>query len=444
MGQRAADLATAERGATPTRGRYLVLAGMCSLAVLTYFQRQGFVAGTPYIKRDLGLGDAQIGHLASVWLVAYGLFQVPCGFLGDRLGARRLLTILVLGWSLVAGAVGLAAAFAPGGWQAFAFLVVLRFAFGALQAGGFPGIARVVADWMPGRQRGFAQGMVWTCTRLGGFLAPLVVVWLITEVFGGWAAPCWSLAAVGLLWGATFWLWFRDRPEQTRGVNAAEMALIAADRPATPPRAPLPWSRFLRSRNVWALCLMYGFLGFSGNFITNLLNVYLRDHRRLSDGTTAWPAGLPLGFGISSCLLGGVVSDGLVRRLGSRKWGRRLVGCAATSLAAVAALAPIWVRETWLLSLALSAWMFCNDFTMAPAWAASTDIGERHAGALSGAMNMMGSLFAAVGMSLAGELFQRHLDDLVFVMFGGAYLLAALCWLGVDAARPLVPRPAEA
>src|SRR5215475_6790306 len=94
----------------PTRVRYLVLAVACTLAVLTYVQRQGFVAGTPYIKKDLGLDDEQMGYLASVWLVAYGLFQVPGGLLGDRLGARHVLTILVLGWSLTAGAVALTAA----------------------------------------------------------------------------------------------------------------------------------------------------------------------------------------------------------------------------------------------------------------------------------------------------------------------------------------------
>src|SRR2546423_7308167 len=141
----------------PSKVRYLVLAAACSLAVLTYVQRQGFVASTPYIKRDLGLNDEQMGYLAAVWLIAYGAFQVPGGLLGDRLGARHLLTLLVLGWSLTAGAVALTAALPPGGWLPFACLVVLRFLFGMLQAGGFPGLARVIADWMPAQQRGFAQ-----------------------------------------------------------------------------------------------------------------------------------------------------------------------------------------------------------------------------------------------------------------------------------------------
>lgn len=440
MGHR--DVATPTTPAPrATRVRYLVLAVACSLAVLTYVQRQGFVAGTPYIKQDLGLDDEQMGYLASVWLVAYGLFQVPGGLLGDRLGARRLLTVLVLGWSLTAGAVALTAALPPGGWVAFAALVVLRFLFGAFQGGGFPGLARVIADWVPARRRGFAQGLVWTFSRLGGAAAPLLVVWLITDVFAGWAAPTWLLAGLGLLWCACFWPWFRDRPEQMRQVNAAERALLEADRPPAPARpAPLPWARFLASRNVWGLSLMYGFVGFAGNFITSLLPLYLRDYLRLSDGDTAWISGLPLACGVVSCLLGGVLSDWLIRRTGSRKWGRRLVGGTALALAGLSCLTALGAHEVWLVAFSFSAWFFCSDLTMGPAWASCADVGERYAGTLSGAMNMTGAFLGAVGMALAGRLLHRGLADVMFVVFACSYALAAVCWLAVDVTKPLVPR----
>jgi sugar phosphate permease len=423
--------------------RYLVLAAGCSLAVLTYVQRLGFVAGTPYIKRDLRLTDAQMGDLASVWLVAYGLFQVPGGLLGDRLGARHLLTILVLAWSLLTGVIALTGLLPPGAWWTFAALLVLRFLFGGIQAGGFPVLARVIADWTPARQRGLAQGMVWTFSRLGGFLAPLLFLWLF-RAFGGWGPPLWVLAGLGVVWCALFWPLFRNRPAEMSQVNAAERALIAADQPAAPaPAGPVPWERFLGSRNVWALCLMYGFLGFSGNFITSLLPVYLRDHRRLDDTLVAWLSGLPLGFGIVSCLLGGVLSDWLIRRLGSRKWGRRLVGCVVLTLAGLVTLSGLWVQEAWLLGLAFSAWFFFNDATMGPAWAACADVGERYAGTLSGAMNMTGAFLGAVGMAIAGRLLQRGLYDAVFILFACSYGVAALCWLAVDVTKPLMHRAPE-
>jgi sugar phosphate permease len=421
--------------------RYLVLAAACSLAVLTYVQRQGFVAGTPYIKKDLGLDDERMGYLLSVWLVAYGLFQVPGGLLGDWLGARHLLTILVLSWSVVLAAVTSVKALPAGGWLPFALLLALRFLFGMLQAGGFPGLARVVADWIPTPQRGFAQGLIWTFSRLGGFLAPpLVGLWLF-RALDGWTGPFWLIASLGLLWCGLFWPWFRNRPGEMRQVHAAERALIEAGRPATRARpAPIPWSRFLASPNVWALCLMYGFVGFSGNFITSWLPVYLREHRKLTDQATFWLSGLPLAFGIVSCVLGGVLSDWLIRRTGSRNGGRRLVGCTSLLLAGLTILSSIWVHEVWLLALSFGLAFFFNDATMGPAWASCADVGEAYAGTLSGAMNMTGAFLGAAAMSFAGALFHRHLDDVVFVAFACSYALAALCWLAVDVTKPLLPR----
>jgi sugar phosphate permease len=435
----------------PTFVRYQVLAVACSLAVLTYVQRQGFIAATPYIKEDLRLPDDQMGYFLAVWLVAYGIFQVPGGLIGDRLGARTLLSLLVVGWSLTLLVVALTIFLPPGTWLALLVLLALRFIFGGFQAGVFPGVSRIVADWMPTPQRGFAQGSIWTFSRLGGAIAPVFVVWLITKVFGnetvsGWPTAITLIAAVGLVWATAFWLWFRNRPEEMHTLNSAELALISANQPAvkTPEAGPVPWLAMLASPSVWGLCLMYGFVGFAGNFITQFLPVYLRDHRHLPDDTTAWLAGLPLAAGVVSSLSGGALSDWLIRRLDSRKWGRRLVGCLTLALAAAATACTPWVHEVGQLALVLAAWFFFNDGMLGPAWASCADIGQRHAGTLSGAMNMTGAFAGAAGMALAGWLLKGHLYYLMFTIFAGSYVLAALCWFAVDVARPLVPQPAGA
>lgn len=429
--------------AAPTHVRHLVLGTACSLAILTYVQRQGFVATTPYIKADFQLSNELMGYLGSVWLIAYGLFQVPGGLLGDRLGARHMLTVLVVGWSLAVGAVGLIAGLSPGGWLPFACLVVLQFAFAALQSGGFPGLARVVADWMPASRRGFAQGMIWTFSRIGGALAPLGVVWLITQVFANdWATPCWILAALGLIWCCLFWPWFRNKPSEKSTVNAAEVALIVAGRAASPAsQRRLSWADFLLSRNVWALCLMYGFVGFSGNFITRLLNIYLHDHRHLDDQTTAWLFGLPLACGVASCVLSGMLSDWLIRRTGSRKWGRRIVGLVALTLASLSCVLASRADQIWLMALAFGSWMLFNDGIMGPGWASCADVGERYAGTLSGAMNMIGAFLGAAGTAFAGRLLDQNAYEFMFLGFACSYVLAAGCWLGIDVTKPLVPRP---
>ena len=104
--------------------RYRVLGLACALAVVTYIHRLGFSTGAPEIKRSLGLDDEQIGYLMAAFLVAYGLFQMPRGLLGDRFGGRHVLTILVLGWSLLTAAVALAVLLPHVAALQFAFLLV--------------------------------------------------------------------------------------------------------------------------------------------------------------------------------------------------------------------------------------------------------------------------------------------------------------------------------
>jgi MFS transporter, ACS family, glucarate transporter len=422
----------------PSHVRYRVLAIACVLALLTYINRLGFGVAAPEIKQEIGLSDEQMGYLASAFLVAYGLCQVPGGLVGDRIGGRNLLTILVLSWSLLSGATALGVLLPGGAALAFAVLLGLRFLFGVFQAAEFPTLARVLADWMPVGERASAQGLVWTFSRLGGALVPFLFAGMLW-FFGTWTTPFWIMAGLGVLWCVVFWPWFRNRPEEMAQVNEAERACIAADRPAAPSRrAAVPWAALLRSRNVYCLCLMYGLVGFAGNFFTNLLPLYLRDHRALSKTETAWLSALPLAFGIGSCWLGGLLSDWMVRRFGSRKWGRRLNGAIGLLLAAAATLAIPWVADVWLLAVAVSAAFFFNDLNMGPAWAAAADIGERSAGTVSGMMNMVGGGFAAaLGTAFAGFLFRRDLDTWVFVGFACSYVLAAGCWLLVDVSKPL-------
>jgi ACS family glucarate transporter-like MFS transporter len=423
--------------AKATRVRFQVLALGCGLALLTYVHRQAFVRAMPEIKHDLELNAEQMGYLAAAFLAAYGVFQVPCGLIGDRLGARHLLTILVLGWSLLTGVAALTGVVPIGvGWQ-FSFLLGLRILFGIFQAGGFPVWARVMADWIPVSERGTGQGTIWMFSRVGGALSPFLFLWLF-QYFETWRTPLWVLAGLGVVWCAVFWPWFRNRPEDMPQVNAAERDLISSGRTASVAQhGPVPWRKLLSSANVWSLCLMYGFVGFSGNFITNLLPLYLADNRKMTPEATTWLAGLPLAFGVVSCVLGGFLSDFVSRRWDSRKWGRRLNASVGLALAGLTLLAVPWAESIWLLALLLSASFFFNDLNIGPAWAACADIGEHYAGTISGAMNMIGQFAGAAGMAMAGAMLHRGHTDLLFIVFAGSYALAAVCWFGVDVTKPI-------
>ncbi|OAI52927.1 hypothetical protein AYO44_04565 [Planctomycetaceae bacterium SCGC AG-212-F19] len=424
--------------------RYRVLAAGGLLAYLTYINRLGFGVAAPDIKKDLSLGDEGVSYLAAGFMVAYGLCQMPGGLLGDRVGSRHLLTVLVLGWSLLSGLTALAAgiprdqvlAVAGGVSLPLVYLLLLRFLFGLFQAAEFPSLSRVVGDWVPIQERGLAQGLLWTCSRLGGATVPFLFAGMLL-LFGTWTTPFWIMAASGVLWCAFFWPWFRNRPNQMPGVTPEECGLIAAGRDTKPVQpGPFPWRRFLGCGNVWALCLMYVLAGFSGNFYTSMLPLYLKDHRHLEGLALSTVTALPLACGIVTCLLGGVISDRVVRGGGSRTWARRVPGMIGTVGAGVLTLLIPYTGNVWLLGLVVGLAFAFSDLNMGPAWAACVDIGERYAGTVSGAMNMAGAFAGALGAALAGRLLGD--PNWLFFIFACSYVLAGLCWLLVDVSRPMM------
>jgi sugar phosphate permease len=314
------------------------------------------------------------------------------------------------------------------------FLVSARFLFGAFQAGTFPSISRMTADWLPTTERGSAQGLIWTSSRLGGAAAPLILVPLFHAV-GEWRTPLVGVAALGVLWMVAFRSWYRDRPEEMKRVNAEELQLIEAGRSgrARSSHSNVPWKRMARSRSVWVLCLMYGSLGYSGNFFLTLLPDYLKSYRSLDGDTAKWLSSLPFACGVVACLLGGWASDRIIARMGNRRWGRRIMGSLGTSLAALCIVATLGVDEPILLGFLLCATMFGNDLSMAPSWAAAADIGEEHTGTLSGLMNMTASFSGALAAMVTGRLFKAGYLELPFLLFAASYAVGTLCWMGVDA-----------
>lgn len=240
-----------------SRVRYQVLAAACTMAIIVYIHRVGFARALPKVSNDLGLGDHHAGWLTAIFMVAYGIFEIPWGAMGDRFGARHLLTVLVVGSGLLTGCVALVTVLPTGTALPFAVLLLLRFLFGAIQAGAFPILSRIMADWMPLRERGSAQGFIWMSTRLGGMVIPLLLGWLMVRT-GNWQTPLWIVASFGFIWAAAFWPWFRNRPEEKTTVTAAERDLISAGRVSSAGHSHhnIPWGLILRSRNVWALCLM--------------------------------------------------------------------------------------------------------------------------------------------------------------------------------------------
>ena len=445
----------------PTRVRYGVLGFACALATITYLDR--FCLGTVMvnIEREFGLSPIQTGWLLGGFALAYSLFEVPSGWLGDVYGPKRTLLRIVLWWSLFATLTGLIWPFSLDlGFvvvTGFGALVVVQFLFGAGEAGAFPNISRTFHNWFPVTERGFAQGAVWMAGRLGGGITALVVTALVfqrTQADGSvivyWRHVFWIFGVVGVCWCIGFWLWFRDRPEQHPGVNEAELAYINAGRPAQAAHtshANVPWKRLFTNRNLWILCLMYFCGAYGWYFNLQRLPKYLEEEYQVTVASHGfWLSsllkGAPLLLGALACLLGGVLTDLFIRRTGNRKWGRRLFGvvghgvCALCWFAALFCTSPI----AFVACVALAA--FWNDLTMGSAWASCLDIGGKFSGIVAGCMNTIGNLGGFVAGVAGGMVLQQFEEKLGwrinFISYGAAYVVAVFLWMAFDATKPVV------
>src|SRR6476646_3538645 len=207
---------TTAAGSRPTRVRRAMTTYALSIAVIMYLDRVCIAQAAPLISHDLGLTRVQMGWAFAAFNWAYAIFEVPGGWLGDRIGPRRVLTRVVLWWSFFTAATGWV-------WSGGS-LVVTRALFGAGEAGCFPNLTRIFTIWLPVRQRERAQGLLWFAARWSGAFTPLLVAYVLETTT--WRHAFMLFGVPGLLWSIAFFTWFRDDPRKHPSVNAAEQALL--------------------------------------------------------------------------------------------------------------------------------------------------------------------------------------------------------------------------
>ena len=278
----------------PTRVRYLVIVFAVALAVITYIDRVCMSQAAPVITKDLGLTVAQKGYIFSAFALAYALFEIPGGYLGDRIGARRVLMRVVMWWSAFTAATGLA-------WN-FTSMATTQFLFGVGEAGCFPNLTKAFTTWLPIEERVRAQGILWMAARWGGAFTPPLVALVLKWM--NWRQAFMLFGAIGLVWAFAFYRWYRDNPRDNPHINAAEMRIIEANQHLASAHGSVPWGLFLRSKQVWLLCAQYFCLSFSWYFYITWLPTYLLEARHLTVDKGSLLASLPLlfgGFGSLAC-----------------------------------------------------------------------------------------------------------------------------------------------
>jgi len=233
----------------PTHARYVVLGLTVAAYMITYMDRQVLATTRPAIMKELGISLTTMGWVTFGFRMAYALFQVPGCWLGDTIGARRALTIVVAWWSAFTALTALA-------WSA-ASMIVIQIFFGLGEAGAFPIATRSLSRWMRPTERGFAQGVTHAGSRLGGAITPVIVTLAILPFFG-WRAAFYIFGIVGVVWSTIWFVYYRDTPEEHSGVNPAERELIAGGIKRKT-SGKVPWKQILSHGNLWVLAVMYFF-----------------------------------------------------------------------------------------------------------------------------------------------------------------------------------------
>jgi MFS family permease len=406
--------------------RYLVLAMLVLLSIITYMDRIciGVLAGP--MQQDLGISDKGWGWVVGAFLLAYCIFEIPSGALGDWIGQRKVLGRIVIWWSAFTVLTGVA--------RGYYTLLAVRFLFGAGEAGAYPNASGVIDRWFPPAERARAQGIVWGASRVGGALTPLVLGPLLASF--PWQTSFYLFGAVGLVWVVVWLAWFRDDPAKHPAVSPAELAEIG------PPRnhishSAVPWRDLFLNQRLWLIMAMYWFYVFGAIFFMFSLTKYFTDGRHMTKNAALLCVSLAFGAGAVGNAIGGWASDRLSKRYGL--WtGRCLVGAACLTITGLLQLATAFVADASAAAALLILAFGVMDGMLPAAWSVCIDVGRRHGGAVSGAMNTSGQAAASICMALSGYLVAWFGHELQLIIFAIHMFIGAALFALIDPTRPLL------
>jgi MFS transporter, ACS family, glucarate transporter len=387
-----------------TSARWWVVVFLASFSFVSYLERANISVAAELMIPALGLSKVQMGQIFTAFLIGYALFQIPGGFLGDKLGPRLTLAGSSLVWAAMTIFTGLLPSIFGSAIAIFAALWAVRLLLGVSEATTFPVGNRVVAKWMPPSERasGSAIFMQGTCTA-SAIASPLVSYLMLRF---GWQMSFYWTAIPALVIALVWYRFFRDTPDMHPRVNAAELAHIRSGEDALALTAAVPLLTSLRQRNVILLILSYVSEGYVLFIFVFWLYIYLVEQRGFTMIRGGWTAAIPWLTALVLTPIGGLACDRLGAVYG-KLMGAKIVIMVGYALSGLLLFLAAYADAAWLSVVALSLSIAFLMAAESPFWASATYLGGAHVGTLSGVMNAAGVLGGIVSTSLVPVLVER-------------------------------------
>ncbi len=373
----------------------------------------------PLIMKEYNWDEATLGIILSSFFLGYTLLQIPGGWLADRFGGKKILTIGVLWWSLFTLITPLA--------RTVTGMASVRILMGLGEGVNFPSIQSIAARWVPAGERSRVMGFILSGISLGSIIAFPLATLIMTTL--GWRWVFYFFGLLGLVWCA-FWVWLAvNTPEEHKTIHPDELETILANRPELPPVKNVPWKEILSKAPVWALvinhfCVSWGFF----LFLTWLPTYLIKAH-----GFSIKEMGLYSMLPYITMVIGsnasGWAADYFIKRYGNITFVRKtfhtisLVG--ASMMLILLAQATDKVTVILLLSLSLGL-MSMTGSTTGPN---SMDIAPRYSGIIMGMQTTAGNIAGIIVPLVVGWIVsttQRW--DLIFYIAAAIMLFAAIVW----------------
>ncbi|WP_299432222.1 MFS transporter [uncultured Maribacter sp.] len=404
--------------------RYFMVVGTFLLALLLYVDRICISVAKEPIAEALSLSDKQMGWVLAAFSLGYAFFQTPSGIMVDRFGPRKILTIIVVLWSSFTAITGAA-------WN-FISLLIIRFLFGAGEAGAFPGMSRAIYSWIPLKERGIVTGINFSGSRLGAAFAVPIVAWAITDF--GWRNTFVILGVLGGVWAACWYMFFRDTPEELKNISDEEKDFIISQRQEKNTNATtkkIHFGTLMKSKNMWLAMGQYFCSNFTFFFALTWLFPYIKSEYQLDTVEAGMYTAIPLIFGAFGNWFSGWLIDKIYKK---GKWDKSRIFPASLgfALAAVGLLGSVYMSSALGAIIFLSIAIFGADMTLPPSWAFCIDIGKKHAGTVSGTMNMAGNIGAFITALLFPYLLSWTGSTILFFILGAILnVIAILLWFNM-------------